>query len=199
MGQERVNQHLPAHHEGWMVCGWVTLSHCMRVPIATITVVNYVLTIHMYLVPMSKSPIIKNWRPKPSHGRQKKESPKKGQKMHYPQEPKKRPTYLPSTYVLGTYLVVTKCLSSYIVTTDIHSTYLWYLPPHRFWVKPVTISHNWVITGFPNGCCTGGHWRPQWTSTHECTIHWIPVMIQLCMILNWVTTRLHLGNPFYKK
>jgi hypothetical protein len=52
---------------------------------------------------------------------------------------------------------------------------------------------------FPNGCCTGGHWGPPWTSTHQCTIHWIPVKTQLCMILNWVTTQFQLPNPFYKK
>jgi hypothetical protein len=50
-------------------------------------------------------------------------------------------------------------------------------------------SESWVL-------CPTGH---KWTSTHQCTIHWMPVMTQLWMILNRVTTQFHPGNPFCKK
>jgi hypothetical protein len=36
-------------------------------------------------------------------------------------------------------------------------------------------------------------------TVNQCTIHWMPVMTQLWMILNWVTTWSHLGNSFKKK
>jgi hypothetical protein len=43
---------------------------------------------------------------------------------------------------------------------------------------------------------------PQWTSTHQCTIHWMPVITQLWMNLNWVNIWFHLvpnylGNRSY--
>jgi hypothetical protein len=41
--------------------------------------------------------------------------------------------------------------------------------------------------------------EPRWTSTHQCTIQWMPVITQLWMNLNWVNIWSHLGNPFCKK
>ncbi len=40
---------------------------------------------------------------------------------------------------------------------------------------------------------------PQWTSTHQCTIHWMPVTTHLWMNFNRVNTWFHLGNQFCKK
>jgi hypothetical protein len=39
----------------------------------------------------------------------------------------------------------------------------------------------------------------QWTSTHQHTIHWMPVITQLWMNFNWVNIWFHLGNQFCKK
>jgi hypothetical protein len=39
----------------------------------------------------------------------------------------------------------------------------------------------------------------QWTSTHQRTIHWMPVTTQLWINLNWVDVWFHLGNRFYRK
>jgi hypothetical protein len=41
--------------------------------------------------------------------------------------------------------------------------------------------------------------QPQWTSTHQCTIHWMLVIMQVWMNLNWVNIWFHLGNQFCKK
>jgi hypothetical protein len=40
---------------------------------------------------------------------------------------------------------------------------------------------------------------PLWTSTHQCTIHWMPVLTHLWMNLNWVSIWFHRGNQFHKK
>ncbi len=37
-------------------------------------------------------------------------------------------------------------------------------------------------------------WQPQWTSTHQRTIHWMLVITQLWMNLNWVNIWFHLAN-----
>jgi hypothetical protein len=34
----------------------------------------------------------------------------------------------------------------------------------------------------------------KWRSTHQCTIHWMPIMTQLWMSLNWVNIRFQLGK-----
>ncbi len=39
----------------------------------------------------------------------------------------------------------------------------------------------------------------QWTSTHQCTIQWMPVITQLWMNLNWVSIWFHLDNQFCNK
>jgi len=40
---------------------------------------------------------------------------------------------------------------------------------------------------------------PQWTSTHQCTIHWMPVTTRFWMNLTRVNIWFHLGNQFYRK
>jgi hypothetical protein len=40
---------------------------------------------------------------------------------------------------------------------------------------------------------------PQWTSTHQCIIHWIPVSTQLWMNLNWVNIWFCFSNQFCRK
>jgi hypothetical protein len=40
---------------------------------------------------------------------------------------------------------------------------------------------------------------PEWTSTHQLTIHWMPIMTQLWMNLNQIIIWFCLANPFYKK
>jgi hypothetical protein len=40
---------------------------------------------------------------------------------------------------------------------------------------------------------------PQWTSTHQRTIHWMPIITQLWMNLNWVNIWFHLGNQFWNE
>ncbi len=41
--------------------------------------------------------------------------------------------------------------------------------------------------------------QPQWTSTHQCTIHLMPVITQLWMNLNWVNIGFCLSNQFCRK
>ncbi len=40
---------------------------------------------------------------------------------------------------------------------------------------------------------------PQWTSTHQHIIHWMPVITRLWMNLNWVSIWFHFGNPLCTK
>jgi len=44
-----------------------------------------------------------------------------------------------------------------------------------------------------------GDMRPQWTSTNQHTIYWMPFITQLCMDLNWVNIWFHLGDQFCRK
>jgi hypothetical protein len=44
--------------------------------------------------------------------------------------------------------------------------------------------------------CSNSAAQPQWTSTHQCTIHWMPVITQSWMNLNWVNILFHLGYQF---
>jgi len=41
--------------------------------------------------------------------------------------------------------------------------------------------------------------QPEWTGNHQRTIHWMVIMTQLWMNLNWVNIWFHLGNPSCKK
>jgi hypothetical protein len=40
---------------------------------------------------------------------------------------------------------------------------------------------------------------PQWISTHQCTIHWMPLTTHLWMNFNRVNIWFHLGNQYCKK
>jgi len=51
---------------------------------------------------------------------------------------------------------------------------------------------EWVIP-------RGQHNAGLWTSTHQCTIHWMPLITQLWMNLKWVGIWFHLGNQLCKK
>jgi len=44
-----------------------------------------------------------------------------------------------------------------------------------------------------------GFWGPQWTSTHQHTIHWMPIIAHLWMNLNWVNLWFALGDQFCRK
>ncbi len=100
-------------------------------------------------------------------------------------------------------------------TIEIWQCFTIFFSPHCWRLKPSKITFIFENFYFPfwrnysnkrptpswfrfRGCsrALGG---PQWTRTHQCTIHWMPLMSQLWMNLNWVTTWSHLGNPFNKK
>ncbi len=44
---------------------------------------------------------------------------------------------------------------------------------------------------------SGTQTGPQWTSTHQRTIHWMPLITQLW--INWVSIWVYLGNQLWKK
>jgi hypothetical protein len=59
-------------------------------------------------------------------------------------------------------------------------------------MKPVGVSF-FLFRHFPSLFLSQDS-RPQWTSTHQGTIHWMPVITQLWMNLNWVSTWFHLDT-----
>jgi hypothetical protein len=79
--------------------------------------------------------------------------------------------------------------SSHIMNSQVH----YWIVPRFLWMKfmlsTLCLKYNMV-----SAKC-----GPQWTSTHQCTIHWMLVIIQLWMNINWVNIWFHLGNPFCKK
>jgi hypothetical protein len=62
--------------------------------------------------------------------------------------------------------------------------------------------NTWVVPRVFEWCSHTGDCPqkgPQWTSTHQCTIHGMPVITQLWMNVNWVNIWFNLGNQFCKK
>jgi hypothetical protein len=81
----------------------------------------------------------------------------------------------------------------------------------RLWIKESILKWTKILTCIFFGCsvchllycfCVGLvlclKW-PQWTSSHQHTIHWMPVITQLWMNLNWVSIWFHFDNQFCNK
>ncbi len=79
------------------------------------------------------------------------------------------------------------CTSAKVSSLGLWLHWLHYLKSPLYKCKKVSSFGLWL------------HW-PQWTSTHQQrTIHWMPVITQLWMNVNWVNIWFNLGNQFCKK
>ncbi len=74
---------------------------------------------------------------------------------------------------------------------------LWILLPCVFVLG--TAGKPWISRGGPRWCKSDTFSRPHWTSNHQRIIHWMPVVTQLWMNLNWVNSWFHLDNQLCRK
>jgi len=68
------------------------------------------------------------------------------------------------------------------------------------WLQSRSHHNQTSVQHFYISLCLFGYLWPQWTSTHQHTIHWMPIITQLWMnLINRVNIWFHLGNQFCRK
>jgi hypothetical protein len=71
---------------------------------------------------------------------------------------------------------------------------------HNIWPRLMAGAEFWDRSRvFSQLNWQAGDMRPQWTSTNQPTIYWMPLITQLWMDLNWVNIWFHPGGQFCRK